>query len=132
MSIWLEKADRVLVDAPCTGLGIIRKKPDIKWKKDMDSNEITKLQLSIINTASNYVKKGGTLVYSTCTITPDENQEIVNGFLKKNSDFELDYITKFIPEEFRGYIENKGMIQLYPNRDGTDGFFIARMKKVES
>ncbi len=124
------KADRVLLDAPCTGLGIIRRKPDIKWgRESSDTAEITSLQRKMIVTASKSVKPGGVLVYSTCTIVPEENEEIVEQFLNENSAFEMDDITPIIPEALRNNIKGKGMLQLYTNRDGADGFFISRMRK---
>lgn len=106
------KADRVLVDAPCSGLGVVRRKPEIKYKeKTQEMDLLPRTQLKILTNAAKYVKVGGTLVYSTCTINPYENQRIVDDFLKKNNLFEV--------EE---------MIQLLPNKDGTDGFFICVMK----
>lgn len=121
--------DRVLLDAPCTGLGIIRRKPDIKWvreTKDLDS--ITALQRQLIQVVSQSVKPGGVLVYSTCTILPEENEGIVNTFLEQNTDFEADDIAPFLPPELA--VHAKGcMLQLYTNRDGIDGFFIARIKR---
>ena len=111
----IEKADRVLVDAPCTGLGVVRRKPEIKYKKrssEMDS--LPAKQLQILFASSKYVKTGGVLVYSTCTINPDENQRVIEQFLKKSN--------TFIKED---------AIQLMPNVNGTDGFFICKMRKAE-
>lgn len=109
-----EKADRVLVDAPCSGLGVIRRKPEIKYKK---KNEIDALlpekQLAILSASSKYVKPGGILVYSTCTISSHENQEVVKNFLKANPDFSKE-------EE----------LQLFPNVHNTDGFYICKMKRT--
>jgi len=105
------RADKVIVDAPCTGLGVVRRKPEIKFKKwtsEMDS--LPRKQLDILSASSRYVKMGGTLLYCTCTINPDENQKVVAEFLRKNRDF--------VKEE---------MVQLYPHIDGTDGFFICKM-----
>lgn len=124
------KADRVLLDAPCTGLGIIRRKPDIKWtRKSADLYEITSLQKKMIIAAGRSVKAGGVLVYSTCTILPEENTDIVKGFLDSNSDFEMDDLSYFIPEPLKSRIKEKGMLQLYNSCDGTDGFFISRLRK---
>ena len=112
----VEKADRVLVDAPCSGLGVVRRKPEIKYKKksrEMDS--LPAKQLQILSASSKYVKPGGVIVYSTCTINPDENQRVIDQFLKKNNSF-----TK------------EDAIQLMPNVNGTDGFFICKMRKAES
>jgi len=124
---YIGKADRVLVDAPCTGLGIIRKKPDIKWtRKAEDKKEITALQKVILKNAAMYIKTGGVIVYSTCTIEKEENIDIIEDFLKNNKDFELDNIQGCVPEGLREYIRN-GYIELYPNINRIDGFFIARM-----
>lgn len=128
---YLEKADRVLVDAPCTGLGIIRRKPDIKWRRNVsDEKEITSLQLRILNTASKYVKPGGVLVYSTCTINPDENEGIVSKFIGLNKEFRMVDITPYLHKSLKKPDASKGRMQLYPNIDKTDGFFIAKMEKV--
>lgn len=124
------KADGVLVDAPCTGLGIIRRKPDIKWtrtQKDLD--EIVKLQEKILNISSRYVKPGGVLVYSTCTIEPKENEELVNNFLKDNRNFELEDISGVLPKGLEKDTEKEGYIQLYPNVDDVDGFFISKLRR---
>ncbi|HOM01701.1 MAG TPA: 16S rRNA (cytosine(967)-C(5))-methyltransferase RsmB [Acetivibrio sp.] len=124
------KIDRVLVDAPCTGFGIIRRKPDIKWSRNLeDKAEIVSLQEKILSTASEYVKDGGVLVYSTCTIEPEENEKAVEKFVSGNKDFYLEDITDLLPESLRKESASKGYIQLYPNIDGIDGFFIARMRK---
>ena len=123
------KADRVLVDAPCTGIGIIRRKPDIKWNKaSEDLKGITQIQRKILDTASKYVKSGGTLVYSTCTIQDEENINLVKAFLAENPEFELDSIEALVPQGLRKETVSKGYLQLYPNIDDTDGFFICRLK----
>ncbi len=111
----IEKADKVLVDAPCSGLGVVRRKPEIKYKKrssEMDS--LPRKQLEILSASSEYVKIGGILLYCTCTINPYENQRIINEFLKKNSNF-----------------EKLEAVQLLPNINDTDGFYICKMKKVK-
>ncbi len=124
------KADRVLVDAPCTGFGIIRRKPDIKWTRNAnDLTEIVKLQEKILKSSSSYVKPGGVLVYSTCTIEPKENEEQVNRFIQANREFELEDISEFIPEGLIKATAKEGYIQLYTNTDGIDGFFISKMRK---
>ncbi|NLM03936.1 MAG: 16S rRNA (cytosine(967)-C(5))-methyltransferase RsmB [Clostridiales bacterium] len=125
----LGKADKVLVDAPCSGLGVIRRKPEIKYRKDEnDIKDITQIQRRILQNASQYVKSNGELVYSTCTIIPDENEYIVEDFLKNNSKFKLIDInskySKIIPGEHGGK-----MVQLYPHIHDVDGFFIAKLMK---
>lgn len=124
------KFDRILLDAPCTGLGIMRRKPEIRWSREAeDEKAVTELQLKLIKAVSSALKPGGTMVYSTCTILPRENRELVRRFLEEDGAFDLDDITPYIPEKLKGYAEEKGMLQLYPNRDGIDGFFIARLRK---
>lgn len=102
-------ADRVLADVPCSGLGVIARKPEIKYKKDIDMRELTERQAKILDSASAYVKSGGSLVYSTCTINRSENEEQIERFLREHKDFTAEL-----------------MIQLLPT-EGTDGFFICRM-----
>jgi 16S rRNA (cytosine967-C5)-methyltransferase len=121
-----EKADIVLCDVPCSGLGTLSKKPDIKWKRDIDDIYILSgVQKRILQHASELVKPGGALVYSTCTIEPDENREIIDRFLKKNTDFELDPAEKFLPKE----VCNNGCMETYLHRHFIDGAFAARMIK---
>ena len=123
---FLEKADKVLCDVPCSGLGIIRRKPDIKWNKD-DIEELPQIQYKILKNASKYLKLGGELVYSTCTILKRENEDVVMRFLEENENFGLSEI------KLSGKLqrENKGYITLYPNIDGTDGFFISKIKRIK-
>lgn len=121
-----EYADRVLVDAPCSGLGVLRRKPDARWKKDLRNlKELPILQIRILMSAADAVKPGGILVYSTCTIEEDENQKIVEAFLAERADFTLENTGEYLP-----YQNKTGtMIQLLPHTDKVDGFFIARMKR---
>jgi 16S rRNA (cytosine967-C5)-methyltransferase len=128
---YIGKADRVLVDAPCTGLGIIRRKPDIKWTRtENDLKTITELQLKILTVTSGYVKENGVLVYSTCTIEPLENIEIVNKFLGLDNNFILEGFDKLLPGSITKGTAGKGYIQLYPDTDGLDGFFIAKLRRI--
>ncbi|WP_432400691.1 16S rRNA (cytosine(967)-C(5))-methyltransferase RsmB [Wukongibacter sp. M2B1] len=125
----LGKADKVLVDAPCSGLGIIRRKPEIRYfKESKDILELSKLQLEILNVSSKYVKVGGTLVYSTCTIQDEENVKVLKKFLDKNDNFKLTDINKNLPEKIRS---SEGVLQLYPHVSDTDGFFISKVKRIE-
>ncbi|SCY85362.1 NusB antitermination factor [Alkaliphilus peptidifermentans DSM 18978] len=124
----IEKADKVLVDAPCSGLGIIRRKPEIKYRKRPDDiKEITSLQLKILKNASMYVKPGGSLVYSTCTIDPRENAEVIDQFLKDSSEYQQVNIGEVYKNMIPG--NHKDTIQLYPNIHHTDGFFISKLIK---
>lgn len=123
-------ADYVLVDAPCSGLGLIRRKPEIKINKsEKDIKTLASLQFKILNNAKNYLKKNGILVYSTCTIGKEENLDIINKFLKENPNFKTVSIKDKINNSENMSTLEKGYIQLYPNIHGTDGFFIAKMQK---
>ena len=124
---YLEKFDKILLDVPCLGLGVLRKKPDIKWlKTEEEIKEITKIQKQILNTCSKYLKKGGTLVYSTCSILKEENDEIIGEFLKKNREFSIEKINVPKNHPFYTYINDK-YLKVYPN-DNHDGFFISILK----
>jgi len=125
-----EKADRVLIDAPCTGFGIIRRKPDIKWSRtSQDEKEIMDIQNTIINVASKYVKHGGILVYSTCTTEPEENEGMVDKFLQQNSDFCRVDFSECLPYGMIKPEAKNGYMHLYPHVDGIDGFFVSKMMK---
>jgi 16S rRNA (cytosine967-C5)-methyltransferase len=120
----LEKADKVLADVPCSGIGIISGKPDIKWNKE-DTCKLPEIQLKILQNASKYLKIGGELVYSTCTLYKEENEGVLEKFLKKNGNFEL--VSIEIPSPI--IYKNSGYVTLYPNISDTDGFFIAKIKR---
>ena len=115
-SSMIGKADRVLLDAPCSGLGVIRRKPEIKYKNmDSEMKTLPIKQRAILEASANYVKPGGILLYSTCTINHYENDRIVNDFLNSSKEF-----------------EELERIQLFPNVDGTDGFFICKMRRIKT
>jgi 16S rRNA (cytosine967-C5)-methyltransferase len=125
-----EQFDRVLVDAPCSGFGVIRRKPDIKWsKREKDIKAIKNIQQEILQAVAPFVKQGGTLIYSTCTVDKDENEESVANFLAEHPDFQLDKTLKDrLPEKALGrYVE--GMVTILPQDFQTDGFFIASLIK---
>jgi len=125
-----EAFDRILIDAPCSGLGVIHKKPDIKNRIAPEMLAyLPELQYRILEACSSYVKAGGVLVYSTCTINPAENNELVIKFLENHPDFALDDPSPFMPVSMKDAVKN-GMIQLIPSLHKTDGFFIARMRRV--
>ncbi len=124
-------ADIVLADVPCSGLGVIGKKQDIKYKMTPGrQQEIIRLQRRILHVASGYVKPGGVLVYSTCTIGADENQKNLQWFLKYFP-FRLESIDSYIPEQLKSRTTKGGYIQLLPGVHETDGFFIARLRRQE-
>ena len=116
-------ADAIICDVPCSGIGIIRKKPDIRYKKQEDADGLPKIQLQILLNALDYLKPGGRVVYSTCTVLEEENQCVLREALAIRKDCEL--------EEFvlPGIGQVNGAITLWPQTHGTDGFFLARIKK---
>jgi len=125
-----EKFDRVLVDAPCTGLGIIRRKADIKWRrKPEDLESLRKIQIKILDNAARYVKPGGVIVYSTCTIQKDENQGVVEAFLNEHPEFEKESLDGYIPASLAGTTTKQGFVQVFPHVHQIDGFFIARFRR---
>lgn len=123
--------DRILIDAPCSGLGVTDKKPEIKNSVTEEScRELEEIQYSLLNNCAKQLKSGGVLVYSTCTVRKKENADNIMRFLKNNPEFKLDSLTGLFGEKFeQGRDTEKGYIQLYPFLDKTDGFFIARMVK---
>ncbi|WP_312699616.1 16S rRNA (cytosine(967)-C(5))-methyltransferase RsmB [Sedimentibacter sp.] len=125
----IEKADYVIADVPCTGLGIIRRKPEIKYSKtDKELNDIREIQYKILENASKYIKASGELVYSTCTTNPEENFELINRFLKNNKGYTLTDISENIHGNFAS--AKNGYVEIYPHLHGMDGFFIAKIKKI--
>lgn len=125
----LEKADIVLADVPCSGLGVMGRKTDIKYKLNLAKiQELAGLQREILEQASTYVKPGGTLIYSTCTIGKEENQDNVEWFLE-HYPYELESLDPYLCEELRSETTKKGYLQLLPGVHQCDGFFIARLKR---
>ncbi len=120
------KADYILADVPCSGLGIIRRKPDIKYKENItDFLELNQIQQNILEAAYRYLKQGGVMVYSTCTVNKSENIELINKFLKNHPDMTLDKIEN-------AHFANEGYLEIYPHIHNSDGFFVCRMKKQEN
>ncbi len=120
--------DRVLVDAPCTGLGVMQRNPDTKWKRT--SHDITRLsgrQKKILNAAANLVKPGGLLVYAVCSCETEENEDVIHAFLNKRKDFSID---KDVDSgKFSVFMTAEGFLKTYPHPHGMDGFFAARLKR---
>ena len=115
---FINKFDYVLVDAPCSGTGLYRKKPDIKWNKGIDDlKELGKIQLEIINNAKEYVKDQGLLLYSTCSLSKIENEDVIENFLSENKDFKIKKL------------RDKEVLKLFPSVDGSDGFSICLSEK---
>ena len=123
------KFDRVLADVPCSGFGTLRRNPDLKWRRgEGDIKRLSELQFSILKNLSVYVKEGGVLIYSTCTIFHEENEDVVEKFLEGHPEFQLDRIDKVLPEKYHTFIQNQ-YFKTFPPKDGMDGFFVARMKR---
>ncbi|MBQ9461598.1 MAG: 16S rRNA (cytosine(967)-C(5))-methyltransferase RsmB [Clostridia bacterium] len=122
------QADRVLCDVPCSGLGIIRRKPELRYKPDLGLSELPQIQYEILCNASRFVKSGGYLLYSTCTLDPDENNLNAQRFIKEHRDFSPASIS--LPEGIeRKYTEEENELTLFPEKNGTDGFFISLFRR---
>mgnify|MGYP000929176361 CR=1 FL=1 len=125
-SAWKSYFDRVLVDVPCSGLGILQKKLDMRWRKDESTlSELPPLQLSILERAAMTVKEKGYLVYSTCTLNYKENEDVVEAFLQKHKEFSIVPVGTDFPLK-----SNNGMITTYPPTDDMDGFFMVKMQRI--
>lgn len=122
--------DRVLLDAPCSGLGTLRAHPEIKWQRDeKDIQRLSHLQARLLENVAPRVKSGGILVYSTCTLTREENEQNIETFLARHPEFELEDAARYLPQQAKELVRGKYFTAL-PQRHGTDGFFAARMRKV--
>ena len=118
-----QKADKIICDVPCSGFGVLAKKPELRYKNPEESAELPRIQRDILENASRYLKSGGTLIYSTCTIIPEENEKNIEDFLSRHSDFTLE------PWRVGEIFAQSGMITLLPHIHKTDGFFIAKLKR---
>ncbi len=132
------KYDRILADVPCSGFGTLRRNPDLKWRRgEEDIKRLSQLQFSILSNLSVYLKEGGILGYSTCTVFHEENEDVVEKFLDGHPEFKLEpmdrvasaFIADDKSEEFRPFIQN-GYFKTFPPRDEMDGFFVARLIKT--
>jgi 16S rRNA (cytosine967-C5)-methyltransferase len=122
---WEDQFDLVIVDAPCSGLGVIRKKPEIRYKNPEQMKGLPVLQREILNNTSAYVKPGGVLLYATCTLRQEENEDVIMAFLQEQHEFKLEGF--WLP----GPLEQveQGMVTFWPHRLGTDGFFVAKLRR---
>ena len=117
--------DKLICDVPCSGLGVISKKSDLRYRSEVGARELPALQYEIISAASKYLKIGGEMIYSTCTLLEEENGAVISRFLSENPDFEsVDFSLGELKSE-------GGMLTLYPQRHGTDGFFISKLRKTK-
>ncbi|MBI3019563.1 MAG: 16S rRNA (cytosine(967)-C(5))-methyltransferase RsmB [Deltaproteobacteria bacterium] len=123
--------DRVLVDAPCSALGVLRRRPEAKWNRTLDQiKSLADLQLSLLLKADEVLKPQGVLVYSVCTFTPEETHEVVKKFLSQNPHFKLDSIKPYLPPACEPFLNSNGTMTILPFKNGIDGYFIARFIKT--
>jgi 16S rRNA (cytosine967-C5)-methyltransferase len=127
-------ADKVLLDAPCTGTGVINRRSDLRFQRQPpDLQALVKLQRSLLANAATMLKPGGTLVYSTCSIEPEENEQNIEWLLQEDPTMRLDSLEQYVPESARSLFQEgqlqRGMVQLMPSQHGVSGFFVARMLK---
>ena len=126
-TIDIAPADKVLVDAHCSGLGVLSKKPDAKWQRDADDiPKLVQLQKSIMENAAKLVKSGGLLVYSTCTIEPEENMDLIKDYLAQHPEFSIETANTIVHQDFVG---NLGQVETFRHKHGMDGSFSIRLRK---
>jgi 16S rRNA (cytosine967-C5)-methyltransferase len=132
------KFDRILADVPCSGFGTLRRNPDLKWRRgEKEIRRLSEFQSSILRNLSVYVKEGGVLIYSTCTVFHEENEDVVKKFLDEHPEFQLDrmddvasaFIADGKSEEFHSFIQNR-FFKTFPPKNNMDGFFVARLIKL--
>jgi len=128
LTLSLDPVDRILIDAPCSGLGVIAKKPEIKWRRTLqDIREMTSIQSGLLANAARLVRKGGVIVYSTCTIEPEENENQIEEFLKNHKNFVVELPGAFVGEKVT---DSGKWVKTFPNIHGIDGSFVARLRKI--
>lgn len=122
--------DAILVDGPCSGLGVIRRNPDIKYRKrEEDIERLARLQTAIMDNLAASLRDGGRIVYSTCSLEPEENEGVIEGFLANHPEFVVEVASQFLPERCAPLVGDDGFLRTLPQRDGMDGFFAARLTK---
>lgn len=124
------RADRVLLDVPCSGLGVLAKRADLRWQRDpTDLDSLVELQDELLDAGARLVRPGGLLVYSTCTIEPVENEDRVEAFLARHDNFELESANGYVPDDV---VSSRGFLRTLPHRHRTDGAFAARLRRIAS
>ena len=128
-----EKFAGILIDAPCSGLGVIRKHPDIRWNRSPDDlHRYQKKQKALLKAAAQLLAANGILVYATCSTEPEENEEVITNFLARNPQFEVSGCKDFLPENGNRLVGSQGFFQTLPGQDDLDGFFAARLVKIQN
>lgn len=125
-----EKYDAVLLDAPCSGTGVLARRAELRWRlKESELKALTELQYKLLKNATGLVKEGGYLVYSTCSIEPEENTELINTFLAEHKEWEIEPATNILPNELHRFVSGDGTLTLLPHLHGLDGAFAVRLKR---
>jgi 16S rRNA (cytosine967-C5)-methyltransferase len=124
--------DRILVDAPCSGLGVLRRHPEAKWRKDEQVlPRHQSLQSQILKAVAPCLRPGGVLVYSTCSTEPEENEDVIEGFCRAHGEFRCESVASWLPQAAKGFITEQGALSTVGNRYSMDGFYAARLRKVQ-
>lgn len=119
--------DKILIDAPCTGFGVLNKRVDLRWKRTLqDIENMKNIQLRLLESAAKVVKPDGIIIYSTCTIDPEENEQVVETFIKNNPGFRMESLSNYVPEQ---YLSQKYSVQTFPHKHKIDGSFAVRIRK---
>jgi 16S rRNA (cytosine967-C5)-methyltransferase len=127
---WQNLFDRILLDAPCTGLGVLRRNPDIKWRVSLkDPRRLHLLQTRMLSQVASLLRAGGVLVYSTCTLTAEENERTVMTFLSNHPEFSVESARSYLPSQCGDLVDSAGMLRTWPHRHGVDGFFAVRLQR---
>jgi 16S rRNA (cytosine967-C5)-methyltransferase len=123
--------DRILVDAPCSGFGVLRRHPDAKWRKGVELIEaMARQQRAMLDWLSRFLKPRGVMLYVTCSTEPEENQQVIHGFLRQHPDFQLEAIADALPPQARGLVHDERWFQTWPGAEDLDGFFAARLRRL--
>ena len=123
--------DRILVDAPCSGLGVLRRHPEAKWRKDEQAlPRHQTLQCQILEAVAPCLRPGGVLVYSTCSTEPEENEEVIERFCRAHAEFKRESVVPWLPPTAQGFVTEHGALSTVGNRFSMDGFYAARLRKV--
>ena len=123
-----EKFDKILLDAPCSGFGVLSKRVDLRWKRtQQDVENLQKLQLRLLDVAANEVADGGLIVYSTCSVETDENERVVEKFLEKHPEFTTESLEGLLPDKF---LWKKTSVRTFPHRHQMDGSYAVRLRKI--
>ena len=130
---FIKTADAVLIDAPCSGFGTLRRHPDIRWNKTLEQvRALSKIQYNLLKNAAAHIKPGGILVYSTCSIEPMENEEVIQRFLTDFPMYRIENARRFLPDVPPSAITPEGFVQTFPHEHGVDGAFAARLRRVST